>query len=93
MKTKITLTQEVTIKDKAVKEIELDFDKVTGRVLVECDKLAKNMGDVSFIPQLSMSFQAMVVSKIIGIPYDDVLDLPSTDFMKLTNEARNFLIK
>ena len=40
----------------------------------------------------SMKYQAAIASKLLGITYDDVLDLPAVDFAKLTMAVGNFLI-
>ncbi|WP_276789937.1 phage tail assembly protein [Veillonella magna] len=93
MKHVITLDTALKVNDKEIKKVEIDFDKVNGRVLLECEKLVKGLGDNSVILPLSMTFQAMVASKIIGVPYDDLLDLPSSDFLKVTNEVRAFLMR
>lgn len=93
MKRAITLNTKLMINDKEVKTVELDFDKVTGQVLLDCEKLVRGMGDNSVIMPLSMNFQAMVASKVIGVSYDDLVQLPSGDFLRITNEVRTFLMQ
>lgn len=93
MKKTIKLSEPVMIKDQEVKELEMDFTKVTGRVLTDCSNTMRDMGHVVIVPQTDMEYQAMIASKVIGIPFDDVLDLPAADFMKIITATRSFLMK
>lgn len=50
------------------------------------------MGDTTPSVFLSMDFQALVAAKLIGVPVEDVLDMPSADFKNLVLPVANFLL-
>ena len=50
------------------------------------------MGDTTPAVFLSMDFQALIAAKLIGVPVEDVLDMPSTDFKNLVLPVANFLL-
>lgn len=90
---KIALSKELTIKGEVVKEVELNFDSLTGRDLTQAEKEARIAGDANVMINFSMSYHAAIVAKLLGITYDDVLDLPAGDFTKLTASVSNFLLR
>ena len=90
---KIALSKELTIKDELVKEVELDFDSLTGRDLTKAEKEARLAGDANVMINFSMVYHAEIVAKLLGMTYDDVLDLPAGDFTKLTASVSNFLLR
>lgn len=90
---KIALSKELTIKGELVKEVELDFDSLTGRDLTKAEKEARIAGDANVMINFSMVYHAAIVAKLLGITYDDVLDLPAGDFTKLTASVSNFLLR
>nr|DAI01677.1 MAG TPA: tail assembly chaperone protein [Caudoviricetes sp.] len=89
---KFTLSKELTIKGELVKEVELDFDSLTGHDLTKAEKEARIAGEVNPMINFSMKYQAAIAAKLLGITYDDILDLPAVDFSKLTMAVGNFLI-
>ena len=90
---KIALSKELTIKGELVKEVELDFDSLTGRDLTKAEKEARLTGDQNIMIIFSMVYHAAIVAKLLGVTYDDVLDLPAGDFTKLTASVSNFLLR
>ncbi len=88
----ITLKTSLKIKDKELKEIEMDFEKITGNDLIKAENEVRAMGDQTPSVFLSMRFQAAVAAKLIGVPVDDVLVLPVPDFRKLVLPVANFLL-
>lgn len=90
---KITLNKGININEKIVTEIDFNLDKLTGKDLIDAEKEARQLGDQSPTVLLSMTYQASVVAKIIGIPVDDVLALPASDFKNLIVPTASFLLK
>lgn len=89
---KITLTKALEIKGTEVKEVELDFEKIKGRTLIQAEKEVRAKGDQTPSVFLSMSFQAVIAAKLIGVPVDDIEALPAVDFRNLVFPVANFLL-
>lgn len=92
MKTTVTLTKALKVKGKDTASISLDFDKITGNDLLKAEKEARAMGDQSPSVFLSMTFQAVIAAKLIGVPPDDILALPAQDFRNIVFPVANFLL-
>lgn len=92
MKTTVTLTKAFKVKGKDTTSISLDFDKITGNDLLKAEKEARAMGDQSPSVFLSMTFQAVIAAKLIGVPPDDILALPAKDFRNIVFPVANFLL-
>lgn len=92
MKTTVTLTKALKVKGKDTTSISLDFDKITGNDLLKAEKEARAMGDQSPSVFLSMTFQAVIAAKLIGVPPDDIMALPATDFRNIVFPVANFLL-
>lgn len=90
--TKIKLTKAIMVKGVETKEVELDFDKLTGKQLIQAEREVRLKGDQTPSMFLSMNFQAAIAAKLIGIPVDDVEDLPATDFRNLVVPVASFLL-
>lgn len=88
----IKLNTSVTVKGQDVKEITLDFDSIRGRDLADAERTARSDGEMNPMINFSMKYQAAIAAKLIGIKYDDVLDMPAGDFNKITLAVNNFLM-
>ncbi|WP_297038984.1 phage tail assembly protein [uncultured Dialister sp.] len=92
MKNLIKLKKTVTINGKEIKEVDLDFDKLTGEDMVKAEREARSMGVAEGSVFASMKYQAILCAKVIGCPVDDVLRLPGEDFKNLVRQAATFLL-
>lgn len=72
-------------------EINFDFSKITGGVLLKCERLAKKDDPGMLVASLSMTFQAHVAAAASGLRYDDIIGLSAPDFMAVTLRAQRFL--
>ena len=88
----VKLKTSLKIKDQTMNEVSLNFDNITGNDLVAAESEVRAMGDQTPSVFLSMRFQAAVAAKLIGVPVDDILALPVTDFRKLVFPVANFLL-
>lgn len=88
----IKLTKPLIIKGEETKEIKLDFNSLTGKQLIEAEREARLKGDQTPSVFLSMTFQAIVAGKLIGVLSDDIEDLPATDFRNIVLPVANFLL-
>lgn len=97
---KIKLKKAITYQDKEYKDIDFDFENLTGAELLEASSVFQdigitgNMGKMyeSLLPQLSMQFQAKVAAMAGKVPYEVVTKLPAAEFLMVTNEAKSFLL-
>lgn len=87
---KVKLEKALITTGGEVKEVEFDFNKLKGSDLIAAEKEVRAMGDQTPSVFLSMNFQAIVAAKLIGVPVDDILDLPATDFRNIVFPVANF---
>lgn len=73
-------------------EIKLDFDRITGRVLINCERAAKKKEPAMTLPALSMTYQAYVAAEAASMDIDSILNLPAPDFIAVTVMVQNFLV-
>lgn len=88
----IEISKPIMVNGEKVKEFELDFDKITGRDLVQAEIEARAKGDHTPAIFLSMQYQMIVAAKAIGVKYDDLLELPAADCKKIIDSTAFFLI-
>ena len=72
-------------------EIVFDFNKITGAALLKCETKARQTDKGMVVPQLSMTFQAHVAAAAAGLKYDEIINLPGSDFMAVISAVSNFL--
>lgn len=89
---KVKLEKALNVAGVEVNELEFDFDKLKGSDLIAAEKEVRTMGDQTPSVFLSMNFQAVVAAKLVGVPVDDVLELPATDFRNIVFPVANFLL-
>lgn len=90
---KVTLSKSLTKDGNEIKELNLDFDKITGNQIVAAEKEARLLGDSTLDISYSKTFQSIIAAKAAVEPVvvDDILDLAGPDFIQVTAQASNFL--
>lgn len=88
----VRLNKPLIVKGKETQEITLDFEQIRGRDLIAAEKEVRALGDATPSVFLSMNFQAVIASKLIGVPVDDLLEMPSADFKNIILPVANFLL-
>ena len=73
------------------KEVVMDFSKINGQVLINCEKIAKREDKNYLSMRLSTVFQVVVAAKVLGCRYDDILQMSGPDFMAVTDRVSGFL--
>ncbi|WP_315452212.1 hypothetical protein [uncultured Selenomonas sp.] len=73
-------------------EIHLDFDRVTGYILLKCEKEAKKDDPLISVMALSQSYQARVAAAAAKVKYDEILELSGADFTAVCLKVQNFLM-
>ena len=91
----IKLSKKVKIKDKEIDEIQLDFDKTTGNMLLNAEKMARTLGDETPSIMFSQAYQVCIASKISDpvLTYHDICSLPGKDFSKILMAVSRFLFQ
>ena len=74
------------------KTLILDFDKVSGYILLRCEKAAKKEDASIVVPALSQVYQAHVAAVAANVKYDDILDLSAKDFTAVMIKTQGFLL-
>lgn len=90
---KVFLNGKIRVNNIETNVLELDFDKITGRVMMETETKCRSMGDNTPDLTFSMKYQAMLAAKAAGIIYDDLLDLSGKDMALILTEVKNFLFQ
>lgn len=88
----INLSKEIDIKGSKQSKITLNFDIIRGRDLTEAERMVRAEGEANPMINFSLKYQAAIAAKISGMKYDDILDLPASDFTKITMAVASFLI-
>ncbi len=89
----IKLSKEYDFSGKLVKEIELDFDSLTGRDMIALEKTYKLRNKEAVVKELEDGWALTVASRVADINYNDLLNLNATDYLKLVNKTKSFLNK
>lgn len=89
----IKLENKLSVKGQDVTSITLDFSKITGRDLIKAEAEVRADGELTPMLTFSLKYQAALAARMIGITYDDMMELNATDFSKITNRVLNFLTK
>ncbi|WP_302360346.1 phage tail assembly protein [uncultured Megasphaera sp.] len=89
----IKLENKLTVKGEEFTSVQLVFSKLTGRDLIKAEAEVRADGEVTPMLTFSMKYQAALAARMIGITYDDMMDMNANDFSKITNAVLNFLTK
>lgn len=88
----IKLSKPLKINQQDVNEVVLDFNKITGATLLAAEREARTRGEDGMSVFVSMQYQAIVAAKIIGVPVEDIEELPGNDFKNIVLSVANFLL-
>ncbi len=86
------ISKPITVNGQEVTKLELDFDKITGRDLVQSEVETRAKGDSSPAIFLSMKFQMIVAAKAMGVKSEDLLGLSASDCKKIIAPTALFLV-
>ena len=87
----IKLSKKYNIDGIEMDKLELNFDKLTGRTLVELEKEFKKENKGEFMLIANNAFSAKVAAYCSNISEDDILDMSAKDFSSITGEVTIFL--
>ena len=86
----IKLSKKYNIDGIEMDKLELNFDKLTGRTLVELEKEFKKENKGEFMLIANNAFSAKVAAYCSNISEDDILDMSAKDFSSITGEVTIF---
>jgi hypothetical protein len=87
----IKLDKTYNIDGEQIDTVELDFEKLTGRKLIQLEKEFKKENKGELILVANNAFAAKVAAFCAGIREDDILDMSGKDFTAITTEVTVFL--
>lgn len=90
---KIKLAKTIQYDGLEIKELNLDFDSLTGQDLLNAEKEAIALNkSASPIKEFDKGYLSIVAAKAASIPTDIMPLLSAKDFTKATVQAQNFLL-
>ena len=87
----ITFSKKYNFDGIEMDKLELDFDKLTGRTLVQLEKEFKKENKGELILVANNAFSAKVAAYCSNISEDDILDMSAKDFTAIAGEVTIFL--
>lgn len=81
-----------TYEDKTYTKLEFDFEKLIGEDLVAIENEMAAVGEYAISPEISTSFLYRLAARAAGVGSDVISHLPISDFGKIKNKSRDFLI-
>lgn len=87
---KLKLYKPIEIDGKLVKEIEYDFDSVTGKSIEDACKALTKGGNVILAQETDPVFHAHIFANAAGIAYEDMKLLHAKDYTRATTLVRDF---
>ena len=87
----IQLSQKYNFDGVETDKLELNFDKLTRRTLVQLEKEFKKENKGEFMLIANNAFSAKVAAYCADIREDDILDMSAKDFTSITGEVTIFL--
>lgn len=89
----IKLAKTITYDGVEIKELNLDFDSLTGQDLLNAEKEAIALNkSASPIKEFDKGYLSIVAAKAAGVSTDLMPLLGAKDFTKVTVQAQNFLL-
>ena len=86
------LKKEVTFEDKVYKELDLDFDGLTGRDVREAKKASDRPDKIVPVLAMDTEFAAALAAKAAKVPVELMDFLSAPDYMAVTQATVNFLV-
>lgn len=78
---------------KEIKEIELDLDSITGKVLLDSEREFTMGQNINLgVLQNNMAFATIVASKVSNVDIDFIKALPAPKFNEVIMTVQGFLI-
>ena len=90
---KVKLSRPLKVGDKEVNELELDFDRLTGKDVEKAAREALTLsGPPSSMLVLDVAFQIQMAAAACGVEVELLRSMPAIDYVNLTVAAAGFLL-
>lgn len=93
---KFVLSKPIEFDGETIKELELDFDNLTGDDILSAERqfnaIAAKTRDIVSMKETSKSYLALVAARASKKPPELFNQLSAKDFSKITVLAQNFLL-
>lgn len=78
--------------DKVYKDMTFDFESLTGSDIISIESEMAANGEYVITPEVSSSFLYRLAAKAAKVGSDVIEHMPISDFVKIRNKSRDFLI-
>lgn len=96
MDTSYPLQHPITFEGEKISELNLDFERLTGRDLLICSRVARQLDPeesvISAIRAFSATYQIAVAASAASVTPDLIQALKGPDYIQVTQMAANFLM-
>lgn len=89
---KIKLKRAINFHGEYVKEVELNFDELTGNDLIEAEKQVMASDNIPMVTDFNKAYLIAVASRLIKVPADELRNMNAKDFSKIITEVQRFLL-
>lgn len=88
-----TFKAPVEINGQKQKVLTFYFEKLTGEDVEAIEEELQDQNKYVLTPEVSSVFQTMLAARAAGVGADEIRRLPLSEYMKIKNQARSFLIE
>lgn len=93
-KSVLTLSRPFVFEGETITELRIDFDKLVGDDLILAERRYNEDGNnPAHVKELNKAFQAYIVAAAANVPVELIRKLPAKDFVSVTLDAQNFLLR
>ena len=89
---KIKLKKAINFRGEDVKEVELNFDELTGNDLIEAEKQVMTNDNIPMVTDFNKAYLVAVASRLLKIPTPELRNINAKDFAAITSEVQRFLL-
>ena len=88
-----TLRRAWSFEGQEVKELDLDFERLTGEDIISCERQYMQQEGASMLfKDANKEYQAYVVARAAKVPVELIRALPAKEFSLVTLRAQRFLL-
>jgi hypothetical protein len=86
----------ITFEGEKIEKLNLDFERLTGKDLLVCAKIARQLDPeesvIAAIRAFSATYQVAVAASAANVTPDHIQALKGPDYIQVTQQAANFLM-
>lgn len=89
---KIKLKKAIIFRGEEVKEIDLNFDELTGNDLIEAEKQVMASDNIPMVTDFNKAYLITVAARLLKLPAPELRNINAKDFTSITSEVQRFLL-